>query len=91
MSDKTDLTAIINILHFGNSEIEFQPISDINEIKLMKLAFLYAVKVRFLLETEPLELRKMYEDLFNVILHLRRLNKSITMTMNFADEIADFF
>ena len=70
MSETVNLTAIINIFHYGNSDIEFIPSSDINEIKLMKIAFLYAVKVRFLLETEPLELKEMYQGLFEAIIKL---------------------
>ena len=67
MDERVILTAIINIFHSGESDIKFIPSSNINEIKLMKIAFLYAVKVRFLLETEPLDLRKMYKDLFEEI------------------------
>ena len=62
------LTAIIDMYPSGNSTVEFVPYSHISEIKLMKIALLYAVKIKYLLESEPTEIGGFYIDLIEEII-----------------------
>ncbi|CAN5396384.1 hypothetical protein BH20ACI1_BH20ACI1_23670 [soil metagenome] len=62
-----EFKALIDIFPSGKSKIEFVHQSKIKEIKLMKIALLYAVKIAYLLESEPTEMNDAYKNLIEDI------------------------
>jgi len=59
-SSRATLTAIIDIYPSGKSTVEFIPYSNIEETKLMKIALMYAAKVRYVLKDENPQILEAY-------------------------------
>lgn len=66
-AQKTSLTAIIDIYPSGKSNVEFNPYTEVSELKLMKIAILYLVKIRYISSSEPDEIFEMFKGIFKDI------------------------
>ncbi len=67
MNQQVTLEAVINISPSGNSSVEFIEESCVTDIKLIKIALLYAVKIAYLLESESAEITEAYKNLIGEI------------------------
>ena len=82
-SSMASLTAIIDISPTGETQIEITPSSSITDIRLIKLALLYAAKIRYLQNSEPPELIEMYRNL------IEGLTESSFGKSNFVENLSD--
>ncbi len=64
---RSSLTAVIDIDPSGKSNVEFSPPLEITDERLIKLALLYFVKIRFLVASEPDEVFNAFKEIFGQI------------------------
>ena len=83
---KASIIAVIEVFPSGKSIVEFIPHLNIDELRLMKLVLLYAVKIRFALVNENSEVINLYSDLFREVITPPKLENS----RNFDERLKEF-
>jgi len=71
---QASLTAVVDIYPSGKSHVEFIPSSNLEDQKLMKLALLYAAKIRYVQSEDHPEVVEMYEGLIDEVIAASELS-----------------